>query len=256
MMVNIKFIGKVKQMKRITVSPALVLILFTMLLTGCSSESSSISPTLPAFTSTPLIMTPSIEPSPTTTLEKSSSEEHQPVRFVIDSQNSVVSYAVDETFLNQNNRLATAVGKTSEITGELEIDLKNPSNISFGEFVVNIQTLKSDSSRRDSAIQSRWLESAKFPLARFNIREVKNFPENPRENETVKFQIVGDLTIRETTRSVTWDVSAMLKGDQLLGQATTFIYMADWGIEPPSIAGVLNVKDGVTLTLEFVFIKQ
>lgn len=246
-------------MKKIT-GCLLFLVSFMVLITGCVSGSSSapVYSTLPVLTPTSVVVaTPVIGVyPPETTAENNTGKDRFPVKFVIDSQNSVISYAVDETFLNQNNRLATAVGKTSEITGELEIDLRNPSNISFGEFVVNIQTLRSDSSRRDSAIQNRWLESAKFPLARFNVREVKDFPQNPKENETIKFQIIGELTIRETTRPVTWDVSAMLKGDQILGKATTFIYMADWGIEPPSIAGVLTVKDGVTLNLEFTFLKQ
>lgn len=177
-------------------------------------------------------------------------------KFILDSQKSVISYAVDETFLNQNNRLSTAIGKTSEISGEIEIDLKNPSQIIFGEFVTDISTLKSDSNRRDTAIQNRWLESAKFPLARFKVNELIGFPDHPVEGVPVEFKLAGELTIKEITRPVTWDVSAELRDNHLLGKASTFIFMADWGIEPPNIAGVLIVKDGVTLNLNFVFVEQ
>ncbi|MEJ5314025.1 MAG: YceI family protein [Anaerolinea sp.] len=229
----------------------LVFLIFSIgFLSGCAGGVSA-SPTktpLPTPTSTPVVeMTEGIK----------NTEEIDTARiFILDKQRSVISYSVDETFLNQNNRLATAVGKTSAISGEIQIDTQNLSNVTFGEFIVDISTLKSDSSRRDAAIQNRWLESEKFPLARFMVKDVKGLPQNPKENELVNFQLVGDLTIREVTRSVTWDVSAMLRGKELTGKATTFIYMADWGIEPPNIAGVLIVKDGVSLTLEFVFTEQ
>ncbi len=239
-----------------------LLILAIVASSGCTGNVRQ-SPTavpLPTTTSTPastlIVETPLSEAKDTPEGEKDTGEIATIRRFILDKNRSVVSYSVDETFLNQNNRLATAVGKTSEITGTLQIDTQNLSNVAVGEFTVNISTLKSDSSRRDSAIQNRWLESAKYPLARFIVKEIKGLPQNLRDNELVNFQLVGDLTIREVTRSVTWDVSAMLKDKELTGKATTFIYMADWGVEPPNIAGVLIVKDGVTLTVEFVITEQ
>ena len=176
--------------------------------------------------------------------------------FTIDPAQSTVTYAVDETFLNQNNKLNTAVGKTSEISGELVLDLANPANSASGEFTVDISTLTTDSSRRDNAIRRQWLESAQYPTATFTINQVTGFPANPQEGQPINFKLVGDLTIRETTKPVTWDVTATLNGDQLTGTATTFLMMQDWGVTPPDIAGMLIVKDGVTLTLDFAFQKQ
>lgn len=176
--------------------------------------------------------------------------------FVIVPDETTVTYAVDETFLNENNRLNTAIGATSQVTGQLSVDLANPGQIEFSEFTVDISTLTTDSSRRDNAIRGRWLESSRFPIATFKVNELVGFPTDPQEGQTLTFQMAGDLTVRETTKALTWDVNAVKNGDRLTGQMTTFIMMEDWGVPPPNIAGVLIVKDGVTLTIDFTFQQQ
>ncbi|MEZ4557752.1 MAG: YceI family protein [Caldilineaceae bacterium] len=73
---------------------------------------------------------------------------------------------------------------------------------------MDVSLLRSDRSRRDRAIRSRWLESATFPLATFKVTEVRGFPADPAEGEPIDFQLVGDMTVKETTREVVWDVTA------------------------------------------------
>jgi polyisoprenoid-binding protein YceI len=172
--------------------------------------------------------------------------------YVIVPQETRVSYSVEETLLNQNNKLNTAIGRTSHVEGQIALNLKDPSQTQFGTFTVDISTLQSDSSLRDRRIRGEWLESAKYPLATFVVRGMEGFPANPKEGEAVTFKLLGDLTVRQTTRAVTWDVSATFQNEKLWGTAKTFILMADFGVEPPNIANILIVKDGVTLTLDFV----
>jgi polyisoprenoid-binding protein YceI len=176
------------------------------------------------------------------------------VPYAIDPSRTTVQYSVEETFLNDNNRLATAIGRTSEVNGTLKLNFDDPARSEFGEFTVDISTLRSDSSRRDNAIRRQWLESATYPLATFVVRGVEGFPPNPQPGQDITFKLLGDLTVRTTTRAVTWDVTARLDNETLSGTATTFILMADFGVEPPNIAGILRVKDGVTLTLNFVML--
>lgn len=171
-----------------------------------------------------------------------------------DTTQTSVSYSVEETFINEDNRLAIAVGKTRDVQGTLTLNFDDPANSQFGEFSVNISTLRSDSRRRDEAIKTRWLESATYPTATFVVKGMEGFPANPQPGQEIAFKLLGDLTVRTGTQAVTWDVTAKLDGDKLVGTATTFIMMADFGVEPPSIGGILNVKDGVTLTLEFVML--
>ncbi|GAB4560103.1 MAG: hypothetical protein Kow0047_06470 [Anaerolineae bacterium] len=178
--------------------------------------------------------------------------ESRKVRFTIVPEETTASYTIDEVFLNQNNRLNTAVGTTHEVEGYIVLNYDDPTASEFGQFVVDISTLTSDSDRRDRAIRERWLESAKYPLATFVVKEVKNFPADAQEGQEIAFQLVGDMTVKETTREVTWDVTAMLQGDRLTGKATTFILLEDFNVPPPSIGGILRVTDGMTLTLDFV----
>lgn len=214
---------------------------------------------LPTSTVAPAPTATSLSADPTPTAQP---EAQMPVtstgmvELVLVPEESSAQYSVEETFLNENNRLATAVGTTSQLSGSLQFDPANPTQIKFGEFTVDISTLATDSSRRDNAIRTRWLESSTFPLAKFTVTSLSGFPEGPQEGQPFSFQMTGDLAIREATLPVTWDVTATYQDGKLTGQATTFIMMADWGVTPPNIAGVLIVKDGVTLTLDFTFVQQ
>ncbi len=207
-----------------------------------SAPATAVPPTL-----APATPSPDATPLPAATLAPSSGSART---FSVVSDQTSASYAVEETFLNDNNRLATAIGQTSQVSGDLVLDYADPSR-SSGSFSVDISTLTSDSARRDNAIRGRWLESATYPLATFVIRSVTGLPADPQEGQPITFKMQGEMTVRQATRAVEWEVTATLNGDTLTGTATTFIMMADFGVTPPDIGGVLRVKDGVTLTLNF-----
>lgn len=180
----------------------------------------------------------------------------QPRTFVVLPAQTSAQYSIDEIFINQSNRLNTAVGVTSQVTGSLTLDYANPSASQLGEFVVDISTLKSDSSRRDGAIRDRWIETARYPLVTFAAKEIRDFPAGAKEGEPVQFKIAGDMLIRETTREQVWDVTATLNGDTLSGTATTFLMLADYNVPVPDMLGILKVTDGLTATLNFVLQAQ
>lgn len=171
--------------------------------------------------------------------------------FVVVPENSSAQYEVDEEFFNRDVRFVTALGTTSAINGNLVVDLTGPVPVIVdGQFTVDISTLTSDSSRRDNAIREDWLESNTYPEAIFVAREVAAFPDSYVPGEPVEFQLVGDLTIREITNEVTWDVVAQHDGPTLTATATSFIFMTDYGFEPPTVFGILEVTDGVTVTVD------
>lgn len=165
---------------------------------------------------------------------------------------STASYAVDETFLNQNNRLVTAVGVTTIVNGEITLDPQNPTNTTISEITVDISALKSDSDRRDSAIRRNWLESSKYPIARFVPTGYEGLPASYEIGQELTFKITGDMTVRDTTIPVTWDVKARYDGSQLTGTATTRIKMSSFNFTAPNIAGILRAEDDAKLTLTFV----
>jgi polyisoprenoid-binding protein YceI len=172
-------------------------------------------------------------------------------RYLIVPTESEVRYEVAETFL-RDNRLATAIGVTQEIEGAITVDPENPQNSTIGVITIDISAFTSDEDRRDQAIRDRWLESATYPIATFEPTEITGLPETYTDGDELSFQVTGDMTVRETTNPVTFDVTAQVMDGELVGTATTDIKMTDFGFDPPDIAGILRAEDDVRLIFDFV----
>lgn len=173
--------------------------------------------------------------------------------FQIVPEQSSMQYFVEEEFFGQAVPFITAVGKTSALNGSVALQIEgNTVQIESGAFEADISTLTSDRPRRDQAIRDRWLQSSRYPIATFVAGEALNVPADADYGQDVAFQVSGDMTIREVTNPLTWDMTASIDGDTLAGTATTFFYMKDYGFDPPDIAGILRVTDGVTVTVDFV----
>lgn len=227
--------------------------LIILVLAACAAPPAS-APTQQATSTT---VPPSPIPPSTETPAKTQTPQPNPassdtVVFKIIPGESKVTYEVGETFLNQNNRFNTAIGVTPQITGEIYANYQNPPASRLSAIEVDISQFESDSSRRDNAIRQRWLESSRFPIARFVPSQVEGLPESYAEGQEYSFRVSGDLTVRETTRPVTFEVRASLVNQTLTGSATTTILMSDFGVGPISIAGVLQTEDAVKITLQFV----
>jgi polyisoprenoid-binding protein YceI len=171
-------------------------------------------------------------------------------RYVVVSSESEARYRVGETFLGEN-RFNVAVGRTRQVEGEVLVNRRNPA-ASRVSVTVDISTLESDSPRRDNAIRQRWLESARYPKVRFVSTEIRGAPTSYREGQTVELQLVGDLTVREVTRKVTWQATVRIVGNELRAQAATTIRMTDFGFDPPSILGFVRAEDEARLELDLV----
>jgi polyisoprenoid-binding protein YceI len=154
---------------------------------------------------------------------------------------------VQEQFLNRDLP-NMAVGKTNAVEGEFQFSADGKPNGQVTKITVDLRTLTSNDNRRDNRIRGRWLESDKYPFAEFTSTEAQNLPESYTEGQDVSFKLVGNMTIREVTKPVTFDVTGRLQGDTVTGTA---ILMKDFGFDPPSIAGMLTVRDGVKITVNF-----
>lgn len=193
-----------------------------------------------------------VQTSSTPTDASSPTSSGSTITLTIVPEESSVSYEVAETFLNENNRLNVAIGKTSTINGEIFANPDDPTQSKLGAFSVDISAFKSDSNRRDSTIRSRFLESTKYPIATFVPRTISGLPQSYTPGQPYTFQVLGDLTVKQTTLAVTFDVTAQYEGDTLTGNAQTTILMSDFGVGPISIAGILNTEDEVKINFDFV----
>jgi polyisoprenoid-binding protein YceI len=174
------------------------------------------------------------------------------VRYAVDAELSEACYISPEIFLGINE-FRVAVGITKSIDAEVEIDLGNVANSLVGDVTINISELKSDEGRRDGAIQNRWIETNKYPFATFTNISVVGLPTRPYvEGETLNFQLVGTLKLREAERETTFEAKATIKDDMLVVVAYTDITFSGFDIETPAIPGFVSVDDELRLLLNFV----
>ena len=168
----------------------------------------------------------------------------------IDAAQSEARYEVGETFF-QGNRFVTAIGRTKGVAGDILINLAEPAKSQIGDIVIDISQLQSDESRRDNFIRNNQLESSRYPQATFKTTAIEGLPAKVNVGDEVSFTMTGDLTVKETTRPVTWQVKLTLTDQGLSGTASTQIKMSDFGVGPIRIA-MLATEDDVKLFFDFV----
>lgn len=149
-----------------------------------------------------------------------------------------------------------AIGKTSAVTGVLVLEAGGKVVTDASTITVDLRTLASDSDRRDRIIQNSPLQTAQHPNVVLRVRELRGlrFPW-PTTGE-VKFDLVGDLTLKGVTKPTTWQVTAQAKDGGLAGTALTSFTFTEFGMERPRGMSVLTVEDLVKLEYDFHFIPK
>jgi len=163
---------------------------------------------------------------------------------------SEVRFVLDEVLNNQD---VTVVGSTNQVAGELSVDVDDPSATRIGTIQINARTLATDNDFRNRAIQNRILETETYEYITFVPTEIVGLPDSSEVGQSYTFQIVGDLTIRDVTQQVTFDVTATPESEsRLTGTASATINYADWGISILSVPQVASVDEAVRLEIDFV----
>lgn len=174
----------------------------------------------------------------------------QVYKFRVNPAQTTVEYAVHEVLLG-NNQITR--GKTNVVEGEFQLYMQNGKvYVTLSNLEVDLRTLKTDNELRDQAIRSQWLESDKFPKAIFVAKTMEGLPGDAEQGQDYSFKVIGDLTIRNTTRPVTFDVTVRIQNNAVIGEGTATIFMKDFGFDPPNIVGQTIVSDPVTVTIKGV----
>jgi polyisoprenoid-binding protein YceI len=224
-----------------------------------ATEAESDATPLPA-TATPVANTAIPSEPPTTTPTALPDGWHA---FTVDSERSEASYTVEEEFfsgavqnLGKALGLFTAIGITDQVSGQLVLDLNGVPSVISGEIVVDISKLTSDDGKRDDRIRSEYLESSSFPLAVFVPTAIESFPGDVYEpGQEVTFELVGALTIREVTKTVTFEVTAIFEDGVLQGTASAMILMTDYGFDPPAISGFMQAENEALITITLLAVE-
>lgn len=173
-----------------------------------------------------------------------------PVTFQIVPDESQAAFTLDEELRGQPK---TVIGATNQVSGALTLNPQDLSQTQVGAIQIAAGSLATDSGLRDRAIQNFILNTGQYPTITFQPQTVTGLSGAGQPGQTLTFQIAGDLTIRNVTQPVTFEVTAT--GDsatQLSGTATATIQRADYNLLIPSVPSVANVSEAVTLTLTFV----
>ncbi len=239
---------------------SLLTIIPATLLAGLLAACGAMPAAQPAADATPPAPAPNTRAVPTPTPQSNAAPQAtagaaaQPAAgmrtFRIVPEQTEASYEVQEQFLSRDLP-SKAIGRTNAVEGEFQFTTDGRPTGQVTYIRVDLRTLTSDDRRRDNRIRQQWLESNTYPYAEFASTGVEGVPESYTEGQEVSFKLLGNLTIREVTRPVTFDVTGKLEGDTVTGTATTQILMKDFGFDPPSIAGMLTVQDGVTIRVQF-----
>jgi polyisoprenoid-binding protein YceI len=163
-------------------------------------------------------------------------------RWTVEPSESFVGYRVVEVLFGQDTE---GVGRTSEVSGELTIA---GTEVTAATFEADMASLESDDERRDRQFRGRIMDTENFPTATFTLTEPIELGEVPADGVRVTATASGELTLRDTTNPVTFDIEAQKNGSTIQVVGSTDIVFADYGIPDPSTTGISTQDHGL---LEF-----
>ena len=160
---------------------------------------------------------------------------------------SIVGYRVNEVLLGQN---ATAVGRTTSVTGHLTIA---GSTVTAAAFSVPMATVHSDKSQRDAQFDGRIMDVSQYPTGTFALTSPIDLAPLPAAGVVKDYTAHGRLTLHGTTRAVTFTLSAERKGSQIEVSGDIAVLFSDYDISNPSFAGFVTTQDHGLLEFLLVF---
>ena len=196
--------------------------------------------------------TPTPAPQPTLVVAGATAD---PVTLVVDSSRSKASYHAHEQLVGRTLP-SEAVGTTNAVSGSIVLAPDGSVVPDQSKISVDLSKLTSDESRRDNFIKGSTLQTNRYPMATFVVRDVQGLPAPLPTSGTSTFALVGDLTVHGVTKPVTWQVTAQFGPGDVSGDATTSVKISDFGMSPPKAGPVLSIEDGLTLELAFTAARQ
>lgn len=174
--------------------------------------------------------------------------------FEISQDESEARFIINEVL---NGADKTVVGITNQVAGQILVDADNTANVQLGALQVNTRTLSTDSGNRNRAIQNIILETGRYEFVTFVPTAISGLPASAAVGDSFSFQVTGDLTIRDITQQVTFDVTVTAESDtRISGLARTTINRSDFDLQIPQVPQVASVEESLILELQFVALAQ
>jgi polyisoprenoid-binding protein YceI len=153
------------------------------------------------------------------------------------ASDSEAGYRAEEILLGVSG---SATGRTSQVTGS--IDIAGPA-VEAALVTVDLASVASGESLRDSQFQGRIMDVATYPTSEFALTEPIELESVPEVGTPVAASATGELTVKDVTKSVTFDVNAQLLPDgRIEVQGSIPVVWAEYNIGAPS-GGPAQVAD-------------
>lgn len=149
---------------------------------------------------------------------------------------SQAGYRVHETLVGQST---TAVGRTSEVTGNAVI---SGSQLSTATFTVDMAAVASDKSQRDERFRgSSVMDTSRYPNGTFTLTRPVQLGTIPAPGTKVTEHATGNLTLHGVTKTVNFQVTAVRSGDTIQVQGSIPVTFSDFNVAAPDFAGFVTV---------------
>ena len=160
---------------------------------------------------------------------------------------STVGYRVKEVLGGVDTE---GVGRTNQVNGSLTIQ---DTTLLSTVFEIDVASIKSDSSKRDSQFSGNIMDTATYPTATFRLLTPIELGSIPADDQNITATAQGELTMHGVTQQVSFDVTAKIANGIIGVLGSIDITFADYGIANPSNAFVTTGDTGL---LEFVLAFQ
>lgn len=187
----------------------------------------------------------------TTSTSTTSATPSTAARWAIDASHSSVTFSV------RHMMISNVRGEFQKVAGEVLYNPQSPETAKLS-VTIDVASIYTRDENRETHLKSAdFFDAAKYPTITFASKSVRRHGDG--------LDILGDLTIRDTTREVTLAVAELSGetsdpyGNRRIGAtATTKIRRSDFGITfnaALETGGVL-VGDEVSISLDIQLIKQ
>jgi polyisoprenoid-binding protein YceI len=149
-----------------------------------------------------------------------------------------------------SDAVLTATGAKGSFALNPDGTFASGSKITF-----DLSTLASDERDRDNFIKNDTLRVRQFPTAEFVPTKTTGLTLPLAASGTFTFTLTGNMTIKGTTKEVTFDVTAKRDGSDLVATATAnpSWKFGDFGMTAPSVPfRVLSVTDEIRAAIDIV----
>jgi polyisoprenoid-binding protein YceI len=194
------------------------------------------------------------EPSREAEAEEVAPEQPDSVVYAAVPGESEARFIIEEVLRGEPN---TVVGVTDQVDGSVALQFQ-PPDVQIGQFVINVRSVKTDDEVRDRTIRTLILESNKdeFEFSTFEPTSIAGVPDSIAVGDTLDLEVTGDLTVRDITREVLFDMTLEVSSlEEIRGTANTTITWDNFDITIPYVGGdsiVASVGDEVRLELDFL----